>query len=106
MSDASVLANARRQAELEASHRDVTKPQPPPGATAESLRQVRGMSGITDEMLAERATFNLKDHMKKAPPPAPTAEVNLSVMTPEQLEALEKAAAMESKARKKRSKNA
>ena len=95
MSDASVLANAKRQAELEARGRDLTKPMPPPGYDGESLRTVRGMSEITDEMLAERATFNLKDHMAgtaataKAVAQNPT--LNLAAMSKDQLEAIAQA---------------
>ncbi len=63
-SDARVIANAQRQAELQARHRDLTKPVPPIGTDADSLRQVKGFEGITDAMLDERANFNLADHMK------------------------------------------
>ncbi len=63
-SDARVIANAQRQAELQARHRDLTKPVPPVGSTPESIRDVKGFEGITDAMLDERATFNLQDHMK------------------------------------------
>ncbi len=66
-SDARVIANAQRQAELQARHRDLTKPVPPIGTDADSLRQVKGFEGITDEMLDERANFNLADHMKGMP---------------------------------------
>ncbi len=62
--DARVIANAQRQAELQARHRDLTKPVPPIGTDADSLRQVKGFEGITDAMLDERANFNLRDHMK------------------------------------------
>lgn len=86
---------AKRQRELEATHRDLTKEMPPPGSTGDSLRAIRGMENITDEMLRERANFNAKD-------PRPAArEVGLDFrkMSPEELAAVQQAAEAEEKAR-------
>lgn len=88
MPDAATL---KRQKELEARHRDLTKPIPALGSTPESLRGQRGFEGITDEMLAERANFNLKDHMAKPP----QANMDLRKMTPQELRGLAQAAASE-----------
>lgn len=84
MSDSQVIANARRQAELEARHRDLTKPMPPTGSDGDSLRAVKGFEGITDEMLAERANFSPR---KVVPGRAGTASepINLTKLTAEQL---------------------
>jgi len=92
-SDARVIANAQRQAELEARHRDLTKPVPPVGSTPESIRQVKGFEGITDQMLDERATFNLADHMKGMPKPGSNLTVksntiDIQHMTVEELQGL------------------
>lgn len=92
MSDASILANAKRQAELEARGRDLTKQMPPPGQTGESLRQIKGMEQITDEMLAERANFNLREHMKGKSTAVTVGQtvdrVDLSAMSPDELSGL------------------
>ncbi len=101
MSDATVLANAQRQAQLEAQHRDLTKPVPPPGTDGASIRQLKGFEGITDEMLQERATFNLKDHMAKLPPQITKGAVvnatviDLKMLSKEELLGLVDAAAQE-----------
>lgn len=93
--DAQVIANAKRQAELEARGRDLTKPVPPPGHTGDSMRALPGFGAITDEMLAERANFNLRDHLKQQKAPAVRPTLDLSKMTPEELEGLMGAAAQE-----------
>jgi hypothetical protein len=108
MSDATVLANAKRQAELEARGRDLTKPMPPPGTDGDSLRAIPGMANITDEMLAERASFNLKDHMLNVPvklrgqdpggnfrSERGRSEIDLASMTREELYGLQNAARAE-----------
>ena len=89
-SDARVISNAQRQAELEARHRDLTKPVPPVGSTPESIRQVKGFEGITDQMLDERATFNLADHMKgqRNVTLAKNDTLDLQKMTTEELQGL------------------
>lgn len=97
--DARVIANATRQAELEARHRDLTKAMPPIGTDGDSLRANPQFAGITDEMLAERATFNLQEHLKNGKhlvgPIATvhhTASVDLTNMTVEELQGLADAA--------------
>ena len=98
--DAQVIANAIRQAELEKRHRDLTKPVPPIGTDGESLRNVKGFEQISDEMLEERANFNLREHMRKvgatlpAKPPIQSV-VDLSSMSPEELRGLAGAAQSE-----------
>lgn len=104
MSDASVIANAKRQAELEALHRDVTKPVPPPGTDGDSLRHIRGMEQISDEMLQERATFNLKEHMAKQG--AGAGALDLAKLSTEELEGLANAAAREMQTREERTNDA
>ncbi len=112
-SDARVIANAQRQAELEARHRDLTKPVPPIGTDAESLRQVKGFEGITNEMLDERANFNLRDHMKGNSVKVATmlheqrrSDLDLSKMTEEELHGLAGAALSELEQRNKENSNA
>jgi hypothetical protein len=99
LSDSAVLANAKRQAELEARHRDLTKTIPPPGTDGDSLRAIPGMAGISDEMLDERANFNLKDHMQKTPTVCIDAwsppRIDLTKLTPEELYGLQNAARTE-----------
>ncbi len=101
MSDATVLANAKRQAELEALGRDLTKPVPPIGTTPESIREK--FPNLTDEILQERATFNLKDHMAKISTGAigQHPSVDLTRMSPEELAGLEKAARQQRKQKEK-----
>ncbi len=95
MSDATVIANARRQAELEARNRDLTKPEVQLGSTGDSLRSVRGMENITDEMLQERATFNLKDHMAKQTAKIEAKTLDLKTLSAEELRGLRDAADQE-----------
>lgn len=95
MSDATVLANARRQAELEAQHRDLTQPVPPVGTDGDSIRRVKGFEQITDEMLQERATFNLKDHMANMNAIAARSSIDLTKMTADELRGLAEAAVTE-----------
>ena len=99
--DARVIANAKRQAELMARGRDLTKPQPPAGTDGDSLRQVHGMEGITDEMLAHTASFNLRDHMNQQRAVVPSGTLDLTTMTAEELAALEKAAKQQRKHKEK-----
>jgi hypothetical protein len=103
--DARVIANAIRQAELTKQHRDLTKPVPPAGTDGDSLRQVHGMEGITDEMLQERASFNLRDHLairsSAVAVAAKPATIDLSTMSAEELAGLEKAAKQERKNKEK-----
>lgn len=105
--DGRVIANAIKQAELEARNRDVTKPQPPAGTDGDSLRKIRGFDQISDQMLQERASFSLKDHMAgrtagvlSAPVPKPAA-LDLTSMTTEELAGLEKAARQQRKSKEK-----
>ncbi len=116
-SDARVIANAQRQAELQARHRDLTKPVPPIGTDADSLRQVKGFEGITNEMLEERANFNLADHMKgqkqstvarfpHRPDLSAGQSINLQSMTEEELHGLAGAALSELEQRNKENSNA
>ncbi len=106
-SDARVIANAQRQAELQARHRDLTKPVPPIGTDGDSLRSVKGFEGITDEALQERATFNLQEHMKGMPKVATMthesrrSDIDLSKMTEEELHGLAGAALSELEQRNK-----
>ena len=98
-----VITAAQRQAELEARHRDLTKVIPPPGTDGDSLRALKGFESVTDEMLAERATFNLKDHMRGAKITTVTTvdageqarTVDMAAMSPEELRGLIEAAARE-----------
>lgn len=83
-------ATRARQSELEARHRDLTKPVPPLGSTPESLRSIKGFENITDAMLEERATFSLKDKMTAAgfAPSVTrgrTLEVNLAALSKDEL---------------------
>lgn len=105
--DGRVLANAIRQAQLEASHRDVTKPQPPAGTDGDSLRKIRGFDQISDQMLNERASFSLKNHMAGLKPTSVSVRgdrntLDLSAMSAEELAGLEKAAKQERKNKEKR----
>ena len=90
--DGQTIAAAIRQAQLEAKHRDLTKPQPVIGSTKESIRTVKGFEGITDEMLDERASFNLQDHMQGIRRPQFENSVDLTKMTPTELRGLAAAA--------------
>ncbi len=113
--DARVIAqaaeNARRQAELEKRHRDLTKPVPPVGSDGDSLRGVKGFEGITDEILEERANFNLRSmHTTQTPVGKLSVPnilpINLRAMTAEELHALAGAALTEFEQRTKENRNA
>lgn len=90
--DGQTVNAAIQQAKLEAKHRDLTKPQPVIGSTKESIRTVQGFEGITDEILDERATFNLKDHMQGIRRPQTENAVDLTKMSAEELRGLAQAA--------------
>lgn len=83
----------RREAELKATFRDVTAHEQVIGRTGDSLRAVRGFGGITDEMLAERAAFNLKEHLSKTS--AQPGTMDISQMSDQELAALRTAAEIE-----------
>jgi hypothetical protein len=99
--DGQTVNAAIRQAQLEAKHRDLTKPQPVIGTTNESIRTVQGFEGISDEILNERATFNLKDHMQGIRRPQTSNSVDLTKMTPEELRGLAQAAETQAKLKEK-----
>lgn len=65
----------------------------PPGSTADSLRSIKGLGGVTDEILREREGFNLRDFMANGT--VQGVAIDLSQATPGELAALMKAAAME-----------
>lgn len=102
--DGRVIANAIKQAELESRNRDVTKPQPPAGTDGDSLRKIRGFDQISDQMLQERASFSLKDHMAGRTgvvTVSKPAALDLTSMTAEELAGLEKAARQQRKSKEK-----
>lgn len=99
MSDASVLANAQRQAELEARHRDLTKAVAAPGTDGDSLRTLKGMEQITDEMLDHRAHFDPKAKPAHQIQTIKSDTLNLSTMSCEELLGLADAALTEASRR-------
>lgn len=90
---------ARRQAELEGRHRDLTKEIPPLGTNGASIRSHKSFEGISDAILEERAKFNLRDHMLGVKAQE-SKTLNLGSMTPEELQGLAQAAAQELESRK------
>lgn len=89
--DQHVIDLAAREAQLKAQGRDLTKDVPPIGTDGESLRSHRGFEGISDAMLEERATFNLRDHMANRAVQVPNNEMgmlNLNKLSIDDLRAL------------------
>src|SRR5215472_14674283 len=83
---------AKRQAELEKTFRDGSAPVPPLGTNGASIRSYRGFEGITDEILKERANFNLQEHLAGVKKPAEPKVLDLGAMSPEELRGLAQAA--------------